>query len=584
MRIAASMRRGDLVEAYDIARREMAQARDARPFAYASVLCLARSGATGFAFDEYRRLGLDRVEDDERIGALGGRLLKDMALQAGGEERTRIARASADAYAGVARRFGSDYGAINAATMALVAGARARASEQAAGLLTRLAQTPSDGEVAYFEAATTAEAHLLLGDVVAASDALRSGIALAPDQHAAHAATIRQMELICGELAIGDAWLDDLRPPVCAHFTGHIFAFSSLMSDAAAMVALDARIAQALADHRVGCAFGSLAAGADVLVAEAVLRAGLELHVVLPLDQKAFLAVSVAPFGDGWLPRVEACLERASSIRHASQDPYLGDDRVFAYASQYAIGCAVLKARAIATRAVQLAVWDGQPTGGLGGVASDVEHWRSIGREPVVIPVGAIARPATGVDDALPAGPISARATKAMLFADFQGFGRLRDDQVPAFFEVVMEGVAATLAALAVQPWLVETWGDGLFLVFDTPGSAAEAALRIIEAHGVLDLAAHGLPDGLGIRIAGHYGPVHIRTNPILKTKSAVGTHVVVAARIEPDVAPGSLYVSEAFAGAVAAAQADRYRCGYVGRSTERKSCAPMPLFSVTRR
>ncbi len=576
------MRRGDLVEAYDMARRDMATAPDPRPFAHAAILCLARSGATGFALAEYKRLGLDRVDDDESINALGARLLKDMALQTGGAERARIARASANAYARVAERFGSDYGAINAATMALVAGAHRRSGAQAARLLVRLAHAKGDRPSAYFEAATIAEAHLLLGDVDKAVDALRGGIALAPDQHAAHAATIRQMELICRERAVPATWLDPLRPPVCAHFTGHIFAAPHVTSDAA-VAALETRIETALAKNRVGSAFGSLAAGVDVLVAEAVLRMGLELHVVLPLAKEAFFAVSVTPFGSAWLPRVEACLRQAHSIRYASEDPYVGDDRVFAYASQYAIGCTILKARTIATHAVQLAVWDEQSSASLSGVAVDVAHWRSTGREPLVIPVGAIAQAGRKVEPPRPVASTDGRATKAMLFADFQGFGRLRDDQIPAFFSVVMEEVATTLSGLAIRPWLVETWGDGLFLVFDDPGAAVEAGLRIIEAHGSLDLAKHGLPEAMGIRIAGHYGPIHVRTNPILKTKAAVGTHVVVAARIEPDVAPGSLYVSEALAGAIVALRDDRYRCGYVGRSIARKYCAPIALFSVTR-
>lgn len=172
---------------------------------------------------------------------------------------------------------------------------------------------------------------------------------------------------------------------------------------------------------------------------------------------------------------------------------------------------------------------------------------------------------------------------KAMLFADVQGFGALRDDQIPAFIEGVMGRMADTVEGLAERPCHIETWGDGLFLVFDRPIDAALAALALLEAHRSLDLRALGLPRGLGLRIGGHYGPVHLRTNPLTKAPAVIGAHVVVAARIEPDVAPGSAYVSEALAGALATFHGDRVRCGYVGRTQGRKGFPATPIFSLSR-
>jgi hypothetical protein len=74
----------------------------------------------------------------------------------------------------------------------------------------------------------------------------------------------------------------------------------------------------------------------------------------------------------------------------------------------------------------------------------------------------------------------------------------------------------------------------------------------LLEAHKALDLRALGLPKSLGLRVAGHYGPVHLRTHPMTLAPAVIGAHVIVAARLEPDVAPGSAGVSEALAGALA--------------------------------
>jgi hypothetical protein len=271
----------------------------------------------------------------------------------------------------------------------------------------------------------------------------------------------------------------------------------------------------------------------------------------------------------------------ATSVRYASRDAYLGDEQVFAYSSQFAMGCAVLRAQTLSTQAVQLAVWDGHVTPGPAGVAADLAYWARGERRGAVI---AVERPAPSSSRRTANAPVSdRRAMKAMLFADVQGFGALRDEQIPAFIEGVMGRMAETVEGLKTAPSHVETWGDGLFLVFDQPIDAALAALSLLEAHRTLDLGGLGLPRGLGLRIAGHYGPVHLRTNPLTKAPAVMGAHVVVAARIEPDVAPGSAYVSEALAGALATLHGDQVRCGYVGRTQARKGFPATPIFSLSR-
>ena len=573
------IQRGEILAAYDLAHAALEAGDVSREVSYAAVLCLARAGAVDFARAEYVRLGLAGADDDPDAVALGARLLKDVALATRGARRAAFARASLRRYTALSRRFGGLYGAINAATLTLVAGDSAGAAVLAAEVLAAPTSPGLTGEAAYYEAASRAEARFLTGDLKGARDTLAEALAFAPRAYAAHASTLRQLEMLCRETGADHGWLDPFRPPACAHFTGHILGPDG--RSALAGADLRASIDALLAGQRVGFAYGSLAAGADILFAEAVLEAGAELHVVLPVNQASFVEVSVAPFGDDWTRRFARCMARATSVRFASQDPYRGDEQVFAYSSQFAMGCAVLRAQTLSTAAVQLAVWDGHETPGPSGVAADLAYWARSGRERAVIevqrpPPGPSRRPEGGSD-------ADRRAMKAMLFADVQGFGALRDDQIPAFIEGVMGRMAQTVEGLEARPCHVETWGDGLFLVFDQPIEAALAALALLEAHRSLDLRALGLPRGLGLRIGGHYGPVHLRTNPLTKAPAVIGAHVVVAARIEPDVAPGSAYVSEALAGALATFHGDRVRCGYVGRTQGRKGFAATPIFSLSR-
>ncbi len=510
--------------------------------------------------------------------ALGARLLKDVALGARGGRRVAFAKASRQGYETLHDQFGGIYGAINAATMTLVAGDHAGAAVRAIAALAIPTPEGLVGEGAYYELASRAEARFLTGDREAARQTLRAAIALAPTAYAAHASTLRQLEMLCRETGGESAWLDPFRPPVCAHFTGHIFApdgVGALDGDELRQRADDLIRAQG-----IGFAYGGLAAGSDIVIAEALLDAGAELHVVLPVGRASFIEVSVAPFGADWVQRFERCMARAASIRYAAQDPYRGDEQVFAYSSQFAMGCAVLRAQTLSTEAIQLAIWDGHPTQGPAGVSADLAYWALGGRRRAIIDV---KRPPPAPRQRLAAGQGAQRAMKAMLFADVQGFGALRDDQIPAFIDGVMGNIAEAVGALEAPPLHVETWGDGVFLVFDRPIDAALAALALLEAHRDLDLAALGLPHGLGLRIGGHYGPVHLRTNPLTKAPAVMGAHVVVAARIEPDVAPGSAYVSEALAGALATFHGDVVRCGYVGRTQGRKGFPATPIFSLSR-
>lgn len=547
------------------------------------MLCLARAGAIDFARVEYVRLGLDRVDDDPDAIALGARLLKDVALTAREPRRTAFAKASTRRYDALFQRFGGLYGAVNAATMTLIAGDRAGGQARAAAALRVPPPRGLTGEAAYFEAASRAEASFLIDDIEAARATMVEALACAPGAFAAHASTLRQLEMLCRETGVDPAWLAPFRPPVCAHFTGHILDASR---ESALASGLDGDLRheadRVVREQGIGFAYGGLAAGADIVFAEAVLDAGAELHLVLPVNLASFVAVSVAPFGRDWVERFERCFARATSVRYASLDPYVGDEQVFAYASQIAMGCAVLRAQTLSTEAIQVVVWDGHPTEGLAGAAVDLAYWAKGGRRQEIIAVRrppSLPRQLSGQD----ADARTSRAMQAMLFADVKGFGALRDDQIPAFVETVMGQMAKVVSGLDAPPRHVETWGDGLFLVFDHPIDAALAALALQEAHRALDLRALGLPRSLGLRIGGHYGPVHLSTNPLTKAPAVIGAHVVVAARIEPEVAPGSACVSEALAGALAVFHGDRVRCGYVGRTRGYKGVAAIPIFNLTR-
>lgn len=270
----------------------------------AQILSIARAGNPARAWSLFQSWGWDERSDDPNALTLKGRLLKDQAQASNGAERVRFFGLAAEAYAAAAELERDSYPLINAAALALLGGKPERARSLAHETLELLDSDPDQGENAYWREATRAEALLLLGDDTGARAALADGIAQLPQAWEDHAATIGQFELILAEQGRDAAWLDRHRPPPSLYFSGIIGLDEA---DPTMQQNIDAIIAR----EQPGFGFGALAAGADMLIAEALHNAGAELHITLPYPVDRFRALSVAPSGDHWLARFDALVEAA---------------------------------------------------------------------------------------------------------------------------------------------------------------------------------------------------------------------------------------------------------------------------------
>jgi class 3 adenylate cyclase len=157
------------------------------------------------------------------------------------------------------------------------------------------------------------------------------------------------------------------------------------------------------------------------------------------------------------------------------------------------------------------------------------------------------------------------REVRTMLFADMVGFSRLAEEDTPAFMAHFVGAIAAIVAHSPRQPLFVNTWGDGLYMVFAEVVDGAEFALDLRDAVRATDWPRHGLPAGTGIRIGMHTGPVFRAPDPLIGRDNYFGSHVVRAARIEPIVAPGAVYVSAMMAYALEASGAGSLRADFRG-------------------
>jgi hypothetical protein len=601
-------RRGELLSAFDLAERGLEEHPDDVALKHRAVLALARAGATEEATRRFDRYGLGDSSDED-VAALRARIAKDVALACEGAERRRLACAAAELYGAIYSRTGGYYPAINAATMWLIGGDRARARRLADIVVDALA---TRHERSYWAAATEAEAHLLRGEKTNAVRALELAATLHAQDYGALASTRRQLRMICEILEVNETLLSPLSCPGVVHFCGHrIGGREPARFPAAAEPAVATRIKEVVGLDMPGFAYGSLASGADILWVEALLAAGVEVHVVLPFARAEFIQISVAPSGRDWIERFDRCIEMAASVRFATDDAYLGDDVLFGYCSELAMGLALLRARYLDADVRQLAVWDREPAHGVAGTTIDVNTWRhrggsvtvirptvdspaaeligpleeatsarhedGVGRRPVAQDA-ATRQPAPGQ-----ATPDQGRVVRAMLFADVSGFSVLNDEQLLCFAKRVLGAFAVVLERHRGHVCYRRTWGDAVFVVLTDAVAAALCALDLQDAMASVDLEAEGLPGHLALRLGAHVGPVFAYHDPILDGPDFTGSHISRTARIEPMTPPGAVYVTEPFAAALVLAGRGDLACDYVGHVPMAKNYGRLRMHRLRR-
>lgn len=566
---------GDYLQAYDRARQAIKASPGDVRLRYLAVRSLARSGATRQASELYRQFDLGRHDDIDCL-ALHGRLEKDLALGLAGEARTRRLRKTAEIYEQVHRRLGGYYPAINAATLYLLAGERRRAEGYAKEALAYCARDAEKGELDdYYRVASEAEAHLVLGETLEAMRALHKLASISRDDLAARAGTRRQLRLILDFENWNDSILDPLTPPEVIHFTGHRIGSGGIAASAESSMARG--IAAALAQGRIGVAYGSLAAGADLIFAEECLRRKIELHLVFPFGIEEFKAVAVRPAGREWAARFDAAVPGAASVTFATESDYLGDESLFAYCGELAMGKAILRGRYIDAKVAQIAAWDGRPAES--GVAADVARWRTGGHTSRIVAVDAAVRDRT--PDAT--APRRIRELRPLMFGDTVGFSRLKDGMLRQYRKIFFGSIAETLKSYGDDVLSANSWGDAIYLVMAEASRAARCAIDMQETLGAVDFTAHGFDRPLKLRMSLHYGPVFPGADELTGANTYFGKEVTFAARMEPVTPPGEVYATEELASQLALSGEAAVAADYVGTVELAKQYGTAPMYLLRR-
>jgi class 3 adenylate cyclase len=255
------------------------------------------------------------------------------------------------------------------------------------------------------------------------------------------------------------------------------------------------------------------------------------------------------------------------------------------------MGLARQRARFLDTEVRQIVVWDGVPARerrGLTGTAADVYCWRKLALPGEVIrPVPerktAAAPGSTAAQSGSLAPKADDRSIRAMIFGDIKWFSKLSEEQMLVFAREVVGLFARVLDRHRRRILFRNNRGDGLSVVVADVETAAICAIELQEEMELLDLNQVGLPDFLGLRLGAHVGPVYRVRDPVLKRMCFTGAHVCRTARIEPITPEGAVYVTEAFAAALATIRDAQFTCEYVGQVPAAKDYGVMRMYSLRR-
>ena len=575
-------------------------------------LALMRSGARTRAAALLARLIAEGHSDEETLGMLA-RTHKDFWLQARDEAtRTTQLRLARDAYLQAYKQRGSYWAAINAATLSLLMHDPESARKLARAVRAACLQELEGGQATYgdryWPLATLGEAALVLGDRAEAEARYCAAVALG--SYFEIASTRRNARLLINHLQLDGAGVEAcLRVPRVVVCAGHLIdapararpRFPPQM-EAAVRAQLQAR----LKELDAGFGYSAAACGTDLLFLETMHELGGETNVMLPYNQERFIRDSVEHCaGAGWRARFERALARATSVSVASEQKIGEGGLSYEYSTLLLQGLGGMHAEQLETSLTPLAVWDGRPGDGPGGTAGFVAQWRAGGHKVEVIDAAELLRQTQSVAGAQPVAPANTKTAdeapaarppmesardefvpqlKALLFADAVNFSKLTEEQIPLFLRHFLDPIGQLLDRPEHRPDGKNTWGDGLYFVFDTVRRAGLFALELCEQLNRTDFTARSLPADLNLRIALHAGPVYACVDPITRRETFTGTHVSRAARIEPITPPGQVYASQAFAAVAYAQGVGDFTCEYVGQTPLAKGYGTFPTYLVRRR
>jgi class 3 adenylate cyclase len=340
--------------------------------------------------------------------------------------------------------------------------------------------------------------------------------------------------------------------------------------------------------------FASGACGGDIIFLEAIMARGGRAHITLPCAVDAFRkdCVDIIPGAD-WVARFDRLLELASSVEILGEQ-YASDNAMASECcSRVMAGLAERCAREKGEQSLVIALWDGRPGDAVGGTHSCVQFCVQNGYRVLLmtdLTPGGLAEtrelsPASaGTSSAIKHTTLMDEAPQqicAVVFADAVGFSRLREREVPGFARQYLGCAMQTLQTHEIVPLVKNTWGDGLYLVFESVREAGLFALDFRDRIIATDWCQLGFSCAVSVRIGLHAGPLYRIYDPLICQWSYTGSHVTRTARLEPSADPGKVFATLAFVALAAAERVTDFTSRAAGRRQLVKNSGELSVFEL---
>lgn len=529
--IEAHLNHGLNEAAFDLAMENIKRTPKDDRFKYLAVLAMARIGALNEALSlaDSFRLSTDSANEDS--GSIGPRLRRDLAFAKGGVPDKESLALAARGYEKVFEALNATYPGVNAAATYAMSGDLSRARTIAAkvrGLASAALADIDDDEPSYWRRATLAECRLIEGDLSGAARDFSAAVNAADAAPGKIGTTRKQLRRLKSCLPIDDAWIDRAAPQAgVLYYCGPLVPADDRAGEQ--LERLKTRFAAFLKRRKFAAAVGALAAGADIVLAETLLDAGVDLYVHLPLAPGEFIGSSVAPAGENWRARYIACVERAQTVDWTRRTgPSRGAYRLGA---RIAMGRAIRLAEELASEPTGFFAVQAGRTRGNSVSCENAEIWKELGHAAEI------------VEDAWPP---TAFKTKAVDAADYLA-------------ALIVQGPAS--AATKPAPLFSTNSGEMTVSAYFTPREALAAAA---------DAATKDRRLWLDIGIAANDA-----------RKRADFREALVAAACRPQTPTGKIFATESFANAATATPGVAARFEYVGVTSTEEKLDPCPLFLV---
>lgn len=522
---------------------------------------LLQSGALGTAL-RLLEACLEKHGDAETL-ALIGRAHRELGRRAPTPAaRARHQRRAFEHYRKALRLEPHYHAGVNAASLALLSGRQAEARRLARevrplALARLLVNDPSP----WVEAAL-GELALVQGDLREARERYVRAAQKGRNDPTALASSRRQARQILRHLGRPENEFDEcfaIAPIVV--FTAGPARGGATPPDTPERLREDLRAILGRSRARIG--FASADSIPDLVFLETMLELGGETHLVLPFPEEAARRAFAGRSADGrdWTRVFDRVLSESASVTVASpheSDSPGGTQLALDYAERLLVGLARLKSRI--TDGEFLFLWM-EPGGGVraSNRVPDAPRRRAASARP-----GAIRRD-----------------IRALLFADVVGYSKLGEAEIPVFLRRFLRGIADLLERTRHKPSVRMTWGDALYLAFDSVADAGRFALELRDFVSGVRWRRRGLSEDLRLRIGLHAGPVYIHVDPVVGLPSFAGSHVTQAARIEPIAEENQIYASESFAALSSAAADPGFAIDYVGERHMAKGYGRLRVYLV---